>query len=182
MRNIIALIGCPAVGKSTIMKQFMKTVGDWEYQDPIKLVSGHFSESLDTFILGKYIDENEVFGGTDKLSMATMPECKKFIEACPNTNFLFEGDRLTSQNFFEFLLELPETELTILYVTADERTIEIRHKKRNDSQSEQFTKGRLTKIEGICRNFVLMDYVVKMQHETTEDTQNIVEFIRSKLL
>lgn len=181
MRNVVAVVGVPATGKSTIMKQFMKQVDDWEYQDPIKLVSGHFSESLNTFILGKYIDPDEIFSGTDKLSMATMPECKKYIEACPNTNFVFEGDRLTSQNFLEWILDLPETELTILYVTADERTIEIRHKKRNDNQSEQFTKGRLTKIEGICRNFVLMDYVVKMEHETTEDTQKIVEFIWSKL-
>ncbi|AGS80999.1 hypothetical protein [Caulobacter phage Cr30] len=178
-RAIVAMIGLPAVGKSTIFKEFMKLTDDWELV-PRKNVAHHYSKKLNAVIIGKY-EDGEVFPGTDRLGLNTQPHCKEFIEEASDVNFFFEGDRIGNQSMFEWIAELDDTDFTILNVVADPRTISIRHKKRNDDQSEQFLNGRETKIAGICKNFVLMDYVETVEHETSEDTQKIVELMRSKL-
>jgi hypothetical protein len=179
--KIVGLIGVPGTGKTTLTRAWMKQhASDWQRAEPRKLVTCEYSPSRNTYILGKY-DEGEVFAGTDKLSMSVMPEAKIFLKECDkSTNIFFEGDRLGSASFFEYIMDLPKVELHILKLQADSRTLSIRYSERGSNQSEQFLSGRETKISNICNNFNLMDCIETLYHETPEDTAKAVEWIESK--
>lgn len=177
MRKIVALIGVPGTGKSTLTRQFMADFADdWKRVEIQKLVPSEFSASRNLHVLGKY-DEGETFPGTDKLSMAAQPQAMEFLTKNPDVNVFFEGDRLGTQSFFEFIADLPDTEFVIIKLESDERTLDIRYKQRGSDQSEQFLRGRQTKIEGICKNFLLMDYITDQPHETTGDTTRLVNYL-----
>jgi len=180
MRKIIAIIGLPATGKSTIMKKFLeKASPTWECVEEVPLVTAHYSPTRDVYVLGKY-EEGEKFPGTDRYSMAVQPAAIKFVQTCKD-NIVFEGDRLNTVSFLEFLAEQPDTELQILVITANPAIIESRHKDRADTQSEQFKKGRETKIENVRSNFMLMDNIKTFEHNTPQDTDHIVEYLTSQL-
>ena len=178
MRKIIAIGGEPATGKSTLIKCFMQHM-DWVEKEEIKLVPTLYNERNNLHILGKYPD-GEPFGGTDRYSMAVQPQAVKFIQNT-NANILFEGDRLFNQTFLEFLSDLPDTDLKIIYLEAQDKTIAERHISRKDSQSEIFKKGRRTKIENLQSNMVLMGYSNTWVHENLDDTLLIVDLLIKEL-
>lgn len=182
MRKIVAMVGVPGTGKSTLTRAWMNQYADdWTRAEPAKLVSAEYSKSKNTYVLGKY-DADETFPGTDRLSMAVQPEAITWIQgAGREANVFFEGDRLGTQSFLEVLADLPDSEFNILHLEADERTLDIRYKQRGSDQSEQFLRGRQTKIEGICRNFVLMDYITRMSHENKDEQEAAVAFLNEKM-
>ena len=179
MRKIIAMGGEPATGKSTIMKKFISTLEPMASIETVKLVPSLYDLKNDLVILGKY-EDGQMFGGTDRYSMAVQPAAVRFVEGS-ESNILFEGDRLFNQSFLEFLADLPDTELTILYIEADSAIVEHRHVDRGDTQSETFIKGRKTKYENLRSNFVLMPYTKVMKNNTQEDLENVVSFLKSEL-
>lgn len=179
MRKIIAIGGEPATGKSTIMKSFLSRVTDWENVMPEKLVPAMYSKEHDLYVLGTYA-EGEMFGGTDRMSMAVQPMATKFVQEC-KSNILFEGDRLFNQSFLELLADLPDTELEIIYIIANPNVIHDRHVSRNDSQSEKFIKGRVTKYENLKSNFILMGYSKTFVNETEEHLKTVVNHLAEKL-
>lgn len=180
MRKIVAMIGVPGTGKSTLTKAWMKQFSPvWKREEPAKLVVAEHSVEKNTYVLGKY-DEGETFPGTDRLSMAVQPAAIEWIKSDTGANIFFEGDRLGTQSFCEFLADLPDTEFSILHLEADERTLDVRYKQRGSDQSEQFLRGRQTKIEGIGRNFVLMDYITRFQHETPADTLKAIDWLNER--
>jgi pantothenate kinase len=179
MRKIIAIGGEPATGKSTIMKKFISLFDDLQPMEPVKLVPLTYSEKNDLFILGKY-EEGEKFGGTDRYSMAVQPQATKFVNGYDG-NIIFEGDRLFNQSFLELLADLPDTDLQIIYVTANRDAINQRHVDREDNQSETFTKGRRTKYENLRSNFVLMPYNKVFENNTQEDLERIVSYLKEQL-
>ena len=79
MRKILAVIGRPGVGKTTLFKKFIESK-NWENKELIKLVPSLYNEELDLHILGKY-EEGEVFAGTDRMSMAVMPAAVEFFKS-----------------------------------------------------------------------------------------------------
>ena len=79
MKNIIALGGEPATGKTTLMWRIIDSVTDWQKIEPKKTLSAIRSESLDLTILGKY-DRGLEFAGTDRLSMSVQPAATEFIK------------------------------------------------------------------------------------------------------
>ncbi len=179
MRKIIAIGGEPATGKSTIVKKFLGDVSAWREAEMVKLVPCLYDVSRDLAVLGKY-EEGQMFGGTDRYSMAVQPAATKFVKEFTG-DLLFEGDRLFNQSFLEILADLPDTELVILYIEADPKLIEHRHKDRGDTQSEIFIKGRKTKYENLRSNFVLMPYTKVMKNNTEEDLEKVVSFLKSEL-
>jgi len=76
--NCIIIGGQPAVGKTTIVKQFFQNFSGWR-NFKFKKLYGHYNEELNLVILGKYIS-GEIFSGTDKLSMAVQPDFEEFID------------------------------------------------------------------------------------------------------
>lgn len=174
-RKIIAMIGVPATGKSTIMKAFLSQFQDWELKEA-PLVPYLHRANLD--VLGRY-EPGEKFPGTDRFSMAVQPKAIEFVNNT-HTNILFEGDRLGTASFLEHCAD--HGELEILIITTNPGIIEARHHSRNDTQSEQFKQGRETKIDNIRSNFMLMDYVKTFEHNTLQDTSNIVAYLNKQLI
>ncbi len=178
MRNVIALVGEPGTGKTTLFRRFIEQY-NWEIVEPVKLVSSMYCKDTNTYILGKY-EENEVFAGTDRLSMACQPQVIDFISNS-NANILFEGDRLTNMKFFDFLIGLPETDVKIIVLTVPQEIMNERYSERGSEQSETFLKGRKTKINNIRSNFEYMDYIEVFENKDLEDQNKILESINSYL-
>lgn len=179
MRNVLAVCGEPGTGKTTLFRKFMENYS-WEPRQEVKLVNTMYCEELDLHIIGKY-EEGEVFAGTDRLSMAVLPEAIKFIQST-TSNIMFEGDRLTSTKFFDFLICLPETEVKIIVTKAKKETLKERYEERGSNQSETFLKGRQTKISNIVGNFDYMDYIETYSNETLQDQSKILDSINEFLL
>lgn len=175
MRKILALIGEPGTGKTTLFRKFIEQY-TWEKREEIKLVNTMYCKDKDLHIIGKY-EEGETFAGTDRLSMSVVPEAIKFVEGT-SSNIMFEGDRLTGSKFFDFLVNLPETELKIIVLNVSSNTLKERYAERGSNQSETFLKGRKTKIGNIMTNFEYMDYITSFVNENEEDQKRILEFIR----
>ena len=172
MRKILAVIGRPGTGKTTLFREFIKT-NEWERKELVKLVPSLYNETLDLHILGKY-EDGEVFAGTDKMSMAVMPAAIDFVMST-TSNIIFEGDRLTSSKFFNFLSELPDTEFKILVVTTDENILAERYNERNSDQSEVFLKGRATKISNIQTNMELMFITETFKNNNLTEQETILD-------
>ena len=178
MRNIICVIGEPGVGKTTLFRNFMNFYS-WIDKEPVKLVNTKYCEELDLHIIGKY-EDGEVFAGTDRLSMAVMPEAMKFVEGT-SSNVMFEGDRLTSTKFFDFLMDLPETNVSIIVLTVPQDILNERYEQRGSDQSEKFLKGRKTKINNIRGNFDYMDNIEVFENKDPTEMYIILNKIKALL-
>ena len=176
MRRILGLVGEPGTGKTSLFRKFIEQY-KWENTEPVKLVPAMYCKDTNTYILGKY-DENEVFAGTDKMSMACQPQVIDFISNS-DANILFEGDRLTNMKFFDFLIGLPETELKIVILTVPQNVMNERYSERGSEQSDTFLKGRKTKINNIRGNFEYMDYIEVFENKNLDDQSKILEYINS---
>lgn len=170
MRKILAVIGRPGVGKTTLFKKFIESK-NWENKELIKLVPSLYNEELDLHILGKY-EEGEVFAGTDRMSMAVMPAAVEFFKSV-NSNIIFEGDRLTSTTLFNQLADLPDTDFKIFVITADDKLLENRYEERGSNQSETFLKGRITKISNIQTNMEFM-FITETFNNNTFEHQTVI--------
>lgn len=177
MRKIVAVGGVPGTGKTTLFRKFMED-REWEEVKLNDLV--YAMKSGDLIVLGKY-EEGETFAGTDKLSMAVQPKVQEWLEATPHCKILFEGDRIFNQSFLEFCLNLPDTDLDLVYLKADQKLLEQRYADRGSDQSEKFLRGRETKYNNILSNFELMMVTTEFDNETFEDQQKVLDFIRDKL-
>ena len=187
--KVIYLIGMPGSGKSTVMKQFMNRASlEWKTERVADLLDTHSSgySLLDSHssgkvrVLGKYTEE-EVFSGTDRLSMAVAPKAIEWISTKPAEFIVGEGDRLNSAGFFEACGD----DLTIIHLTVSDTERKRRYEERGSDQSEKFIKTVQTKCSNIIEKFgdqqTLFGYekgcVIEMTHETKEDTQRIVDFM-----
>jgi len=165
MPYLVALGGIPAVGKTTIIKEFFKNHTDWKILK-FKKLYGHYNKKLNLVILGKYNDE--VFSGTDKLSMAVQPDYEQFIQKKDMSyNILFEGDRLFN---FKTLQKVQKNIKLIVYIVESDLT-EQRHAERKDNQTNQFIKGRKTKIENI-KNYLNGNYEILINNKKEDIIKN----------
>lgn len=178
MRNIWAIGGIPGTGKTTLIKKVIETLAfDWDQARPIELLDGIYSESLDTYVFGKYDPYYEVEGyaqGTDKLSMAVQPKAIEFIKQT-SSNIIFEGDRLFTASFLEECVALDDVATHIVILEA--KDIQKRYEERGSEQSEKFIQGRRTKYDNIAKNFLLWDNITTEDHSTPEQTDKIVKMI-----
>lgn len=174
MRKILAVIGRPGVGKTTLFREFIEK-HTWEKQELVKLVPSMYNKELDLHILGKY-EDGEVFAGTDRMSMAVMPAAVEFVNSI-NSNIIFEGDRLTSSTFFDLLSTLPNTDFQIFVITANENLLSERYVERGSNQSETFLKGRVTKISNIQTNMEFMFISETFQNNNFDDQKVILDKI-----
>lgn len=178
MRNIIAIGGEPATGKTTLMRAFIAEY-KWELLTPWKLVPTMYCKDLDLHIIGRY-DEGKMFAGTDVCSMAISPEAKKWVSET-KSNIMFEGDRLFTASFLEHCQSIPDSKLYILFIQAKQDTLDFRHTDRGDSQSEIFLKGRKTKYSNIMGNFDLSENIETFNNNTMENQGIILNRISSIL-
>jgi pantothenate kinase len=156
MKNIIAVGGEPATGKTTLMWRIIDSATDWQKIEPKKTLSAIRSESLNLTILGKY-DRSEQFAGTDRLSMSVQPAATEFIKEATG-NILFEGDRLFNRKFIDAIISC-DCSFSLIYIEASRNELHNRHVDRKDTQTETFLKSRQTKYSNIVRSLDLMDVI-----------------------
>ena len=178
VRKIIAVGGQPGTGKTTLFRKFMDG-RHWIETNPADLVYAMYNEELDLYVLGKY-QEGETFAGTDKLSMAVQPKLQEWV-AGNNCNILFEGDRVFNQSFLEFCMNLPNTELDIVYLKTDKETLQKRYQDRGSDQSEKFLRGRETKYSNLLSNFELMSYITEFENSNYDQQLTVLEFLDQKI-
>ena len=75
--KVIAVMGEPGSGKTSLMKNVMKGLGIGYEVEKHNLVRYHHSNNL--YVLGIY-EEDKTFSGTDALSMAVQPDAISFWE------------------------------------------------------------------------------------------------------
>jgi uridine kinase len=175
--KIFALGGVPCSGKTTLAKQFIKRNLPQPITFKFKKLYGFSSGDL--IVLGLYDDER-LFSGTDRLSMAVQPDflfwIKQMKKLRPNSRIFFEGDRLFTANILQFLLsEKIDLKAVILDITEKERLF--RKSKRQDNQSESFISSRRTKYENILKQ----ELAVRIFHENPKDSDFILNSIESFL-
>lgn len=171
--KVLIIGGMPGTGKTTLMKKWMEKY-TWEpHLNDIKLVPYYRSGNL--LVLGKY-EEGEVFGGTDKMSMAVQPAVIEWFYTLTDTStVVLEGDRLFTQSFLDHCVENYDTKIFIL--TADKELLSKRYEQRGSNQDPVWLKGRESKVNNVRTNLMLMDNILCFQHENEEDTANIVDNI-----
>lgn len=180
MLKVIAMGGEPATGKTTLIFKLISMANDWKVVKPEKLLDALWSEKLNTYILGKYENDGNVFQGTDRLSMAVQPDAIKFVDSLKNknVNVIFEGDRLFNGKFLEHIGDnIPEENFKILVLRASHNEKEKRHVDRNDDQDDKFKNSRETKISNICSSLVLMGYIETMVNENFDDQKKIISVV-----
>jgi hypothetical protein len=182
MVKVIAMGGEPATGKTTLMFKLISMADDWQIIKPQKLLDAMYSKKLNLYILGKYVNDGNVFQGTDRLSMAVQPDAEKFFSALEyesnandhSVNVIFEGDRLFNGKLLDKLAEWFPNTLKILILTASHTVKEQRHVDRKDDQDDKFKNSRKTKIENISSSLVLMDYIETRVNENIDDQTKII--------
>lgn len=179
MKNIIAVGGEPATGKTTLMWRIIDSATDWQKIEPKKTLSAIRSESLNLTILGKY-DRSEQFAGTDRLSMSVQPAATEFIKEATG-NILFEGDRLFNRKFIDAIISC-DCLFSLIYIEASRNELHNRHVDRKDTQTETFLKSRQTKYSNIVRSLDLMDVIHTFKNDNMDHQKVIHDFIISKFV
>ena len=151
MKSIV-IGGVPATGKTTLMRFFLDS---YSGRRPVKhgLVYGYLLQG-NVLVVGKY-EQDQVFAGTDRLSMAVQPDFDIVLEA-RRYNLMFEGDRLFIEKNLQKLCE--EYDTRIIMLSSSENELLKRHVNRADGQSETFLKSRQTKIANIMKNDVIKSH------------------------
>lgn len=186
MIRVIAIGGEPCCGKTTLMFKLISMADDWQTVKPEKLLDAMYSKKLNLYILGKYVNDGNVFQGTDRLSMAVQPDAEKFFSSLAyesnkddhSVNVIFEGDRLFNGKLLDKLSEWFPNDFKILVLTASHETKEQRHVDRKDDQDDKFKNSRATKISNIMGSLALMDYIETMVNENLDDQANIIDTIK----
>jgi len=186
MVKVIAMGGEPATGKTTLMFKLISMADDWQVVKPQKLLDAMYSKKLNLYILGKYVNDGNVFQGTDRLSMAVQPDAERFFSDLwefpdtleSSTNVIFEGDRLFNAKLLDKLAHTFPTGLKILILRVKDSTLDQRHIDRKDDQDDKFKNSRKTKISNIMSSLTLMDYIETMVNENLDDQAKIIDNIR----
>lgn len=150
--KVIAIGGEPATGKTKLVKEVMSKYSFYHHSYKKKLLYDKNRE-LNLIVLGSYVEHK--FDGTDRLHMGVQPDAEKFIqlksESVNVPVILFEGDRLFNIKFFD---SMPNSvKLYIIMLVATDKVLRGRHVRREDTQSQQFLKGRKTKIQNIYQRY-----------------------------
>jgi hypothetical protein len=169
----VGIIGEPATGKTTVMREVLKRLGDDYTLFKYRLVVGRQYAKRGLYVLGIYHDD-ELFGGTDRLSMAVQPDAIRFLSKVPDkATILFEGDRLTRAGFFQAAGD----RLTLFLIETSAPEKSRRHTARHDTQPEQFHRSRATLIDRIAHTFP----VSRMRNESFEDVSAIADRVTDTL-
>ncbi len=171
--RIIAVGGEPATGKTTLFRALLDRLGKGSFQKA-GLALYHEFPDRKTLILGDY--RKEGFAGTDRLSMAVQPQAQEFLRSLDSDwTVLFEGDRLFNRKFLESCGEFADITVWILTASEEEKTR--RHESRGDTQTEQWLRGRVSKVRNIAESMK----VIRKNHNNPEDTTRLVDILLRKL-
>lgn len=183
MKNAVLLAGIPGTGKTTVAKALIERLGgfsSFEPYTPEQLVNCVRSDDL--VIVGKYDDSDDVFQGTDKLSMAVSPNFQKYVSDQTPERIFVEGDRLVGNKTIDFLLDIGYTVSVVVLEVSDDARL-ARYAERGSDQSDKFIKSKMTKVSNITSRLDLMlsESIEIMSNEDNDDLNNIIGTILGKL-
>jgi hypothetical protein len=154
--KVIAVIGQPAAGKSTLVKAVINHLGTRRLMREGSLTFEHYELDDGNWVnvLG-YYQPDDPFGGTDKLSMSIQPQALVVLKSWakyatagqPPGMVLFEGDRLGNLSFLTALAKDPNIQLHVVFVEASEASLKARQAKRGNKQTPAWLKGRASKYQ-----------------------------------
>lgn len=163
VKRIIAIGGVPASGKTTLLRKVMSNYELTPFS--YGLVKGVYNKELKLYFIGVF--DGSTFEGTDRLSMAVQPDFIKFLNYVDGV-VIYEGDRLFNQAVLD-----QYNNLTIkIILEPSNKTLDERHKIRQDNQSSTFLKSKRTKINNILKKY---DDCIVFNNE--DDTDKIIEYI-----
>lgn len=156
----LAIVGPPAVGKTSLMRQLMQELGGIRASGRFGLLDfTGVMEDKHIFVLGKY-EDGEIFAGTDRLSHSVVTDAKEFVkEASDNDVIIFEGDRLANASFLtackqranglaDFRLVLLTSNPALLKERRDARAFEY-----GKQQNPTWLAGRDSKVRNLRTQF-----------------------------
>ncbi len=147
--KIIGLIGEPAAGKSTVMKNFIATLGEGKIVKQGLVVWTEYTDKK-VIVAGKY-EPDVTFCGTDTLSKGCGPKYREWLEdmcalsAYDDWVFVWEGERFSNNPFMEMFEKLGAT---TYYLEADEKTLDERNADRSN-QNPTWRKGMRTRMHNL---------------------------------
>jgi hypothetical protein len=182
--KIVALYGIPASGKSTIMKKVLERRFSSSLGEKFKwnLVQGVCYEEEKVILLGVY-ENDHPFGGTDRLSMIAQRDVVRWfkevaIEKFAGYTVLYEGDRLATPSFLNFLINEVPGEKSFFMVEALPEIVDERHKLRGDKQNEVWIKGRKTKCDRLLSEF--FSYFTILENNDEKDLElNVLSVLKA---
>ena len=140
----------PAAGKSTVMKNFITTLGKGEVMKEGLVCWTVYPE--DKVIIAGIYDE-AVFSGTDRLSKGCGPKYREWLKeknADPQYDdwtFYGEGERFSNYKFFDFIFEeFEDTE--VYYLECDEDTLNERNANRSN-QNPTWRRGMKPRMHNL---------------------------------
>lgn len=178
--RLLGIGGEPATGKSSILRQLFPDIAVTSVCK-VRLVKYHLLEMNGSivYVIGDY-GSGGTFGGTDKLSMAVLPEFLSILKAwsaeptMDEATVLFEGDRLFSRKTIEAVKEMRVDEKYVV-LSVDRGLLDQRHIDRGDTQSKSWLKGRATKHQTLCRDYPQIEV---RKNNTLEESVKTVEQLR----
>jgi len=152
---IVGLIGEPAAGKSTVMREFLSKLKGPSEVVKEGLVAYTVYPEERVMVAGIY--DEQVFSGTDRLSKGCGPKYREWLLAkvldseYAGWNFYWEGERFSNSKFFDFFLTLGVPYVTY-YLTCDEKTLASRNVARS-GQNDSWRKGMATRMRNLRNNY-----------------------------
>jgi uridine kinase len=163
--------GEPCTGKSTLMKQIIKKEKINEIFEYKKLLKGHQNEKI--IIIGLY--EDQLFDGTDRLSMAVQPVFIEYLkQQKPKKHIILEGDRLFKKTLFDYILKT-DIFFRLIILECSENIKKFRHIARKDEQSQKWLDSKKTTIQNIKNKYSHNLF----RNENMSDCDRIIEYILS---
>jgi adenylate kinase family enzyme len=149
MKKLIMIIGEPGSGKSSLVKELLSQQEHKQIKHQLLRAYEIDKDNYKIFVFGIYFS-NEIFEGTDKLSMGVQPSAIDFMLNAPtNSIFITEGDRLGNAKLLAFCKENGiQYQLIHLYCEKPHQ----RRDKRGSKQSETWISSRQTKIRNLLSN------------------------------
>jgi hypothetical protein len=154
--KVVGIIGEPAAGKSTVMRNLMFNLKEGSVVKEGLVVYTIFPGSK-VMVAGVYDDQ--VFSGTDRLSKSCGPKYREWLTvknsdpAYDDWVFCWEGERFSNNKFFDFFFDnCPESK--IYYLKAEEEILDERNVNRSN-QNPVWRKGMRTRMENLRSKYPL---------------------------
>tara|TARA_R110001592_G_scaffold222996_3_gene478373 strand:+ start:1082 stop:1642 length:561 start_codon:yes stop_codon:yes gene_type:complete len=171
MNKLTIIGGEPCTGKSTLMNQIIKKENinkSFEYK---KILKGHQNDEI--IVIGLY--ENQLFDGTDRLSMAVQPVFIEFLkEHRTKKHIILEGDRLFKKSLFDYILQ-EDIFFRLIILDCSEESKKFRHINRKDNQSQSWLDSKKTTIQNIKNKYSHNLF----KNENITDCDKVIEYILS---